>query len=61
LYYKITGAKPRFTSYSIKVLQSNCVISSKKAVRELGYNPRPIAESLADSIKWFKQAGVLQQ
>ena len=52
-YYRRTQNKPRFTPYSLEVLQSNSNISHKKAASELGYKPRPIYESIADSVRWF--------
>ena len=55
LYHKFTGKEPLFTSYSIDVLNSNSKISSSKARNELGYSPRPIKESINDSVKWFKE------
>ena len=59
LYYRLSGAKPRFTSDSIRILRSNSLISSQKARRELGYSPRPIRESIADTIQWLKETGRL--
>ena len=55
IYYRLTHAKPRFTSYSLDTLQSNSVISNHKARRELGYNPRSLRVSLADTVQWFLQ------
>jgi dihydroflavonol-4-reductase len=52
-YYERTRAKPRFTPYSLEVLQSNANISCKKAWAELGYKPRPVYESIADTVRWF--------
>jgi dihydroflavonol-4-reductase len=52
-YYRWTRAKPRFTPYSLEVLQSNSHISHAKATRELGYRPRTLYESLADTARWF--------
>ena len=52
-YYQRTQAKPRFTPYSLQVLQSNANISYKKALAELGYKPRPVYESIADTVRWF--------
>lgn len=52
-YYRRTGVKPRFTPYSLEVLQSNSVISHAKAARELGYQPRSLYESIADTARWF--------
>jgi dihydroflavonol-4-reductase len=52
-YYRLTQSSPRFTPYSLEVLQSNSVISHAKATRELGYQPRPLFESIQDAIHWF--------
>jgi dihydroflavonol-4-reductase len=52
-YYRRTKMKPRFTPYSLEVLQSNSNISCKKAILELGYKPRPVYESIADTVRWF--------
>jgi dihydroflavonol-4-reductase len=52
-YYQRTKTKPRFTPYSLEVLQSNSDISHKKAAIELGYMPRPIHISIADTVRWF--------
>jgi len=59
LYYNLTNTKPRFTRYSIRTLASNSLISHEKARRELGYSPRPIRESIEDTIRWFKENGRL--
>ena len=59
LYYSLTKAKPRLTRYSIHTLTSNCLISREKSRRELGYSPRPIRESIADTIGWFEENGRL--
>ncbi|MGB9979318.1 SDR family oxidoreductase [Methanobacterium sp.] len=55
LYYTFTGKEPLFTSYSIEVLNSNSKISSDKAINELNYSPRPIKESIKDSVEWIKE------
>jgi dihydroflavonol-4-reductase len=52
-YYQRTRSKPRFTPYSLEVLQSNSNISHAKAARELGFNPRPAMETIADTVRWF--------
>jgi dihydroflavonol-4-reductase len=53
LYYQLTRAKPRFTPYSLATITSNSVISHEKARRELGYSPRPLRETLADTVRWI--------
>lgn len=52
-YYRWTKTSPRFTPYSLEVLRSNSNISHAKATRELGYRPRSLYESIADTVKWF--------
>ncbi len=52
-YYQRTQTKPRFTPYSLEVLKSNSDISHAKASRELGYHPRPLLETIADTVRWF--------
>jgi dihydroflavonol-4-reductase len=53
LYYRLFRTRPRFTPYSLEVLQSNADISHLKAARELGFRPRPIHETIADTVRWF--------
>jgi len=52
-YYQRTKAKPRFTPYSLEVLQSNSEISHAKATKDLGYRPRPVIETIADTVRWY--------
>ena len=53
LYYRLTHARPRFTSYSLATVTSNSYISHAKANLELGFTPRPLKETLADTVRWF--------
>jgi nucleoside-diphosphate-sugar epimerase len=55
--YLRTKSKPRFTPYSLEVLQSNSDISHAKAMKELGYKPRPVFETIADTVRWFFEQG----
>ena len=50
VYYKIRKMPPLYTSYSLYTLQSNSNFSHEKATKELGYEPRPIEETLKDTI-----------
>lgn len=59
LYCALTKARPRFTTYTLYTLTANCLISNEKARHQLSYSPRSIAESIEDSIKWFKESGRL--
>lgn len=55
IYYRLTHAKPRFTSYSLATITSNSFISHAKALLELGYHPRPLRDTLRDTVMWFKK------
>jgi dihydroflavonol-4-reductase len=54
-FYLLFQRKPLFTAYSIDVLNSNSIVSSAKARRELGFSPRSIQESVSDAVTWFKE------
>jgi dihydroflavonol-4-reductase len=53
MYYRFAHATPRFTPYSLEVLQSNSNISHAKATRDLNYKSRSIYESISDTVKWL--------
>jgi dihydroflavonol-4-reductase len=55
LYSRLTRTRPTFTSYSLETIRSNSLISHEKAVRELGYATRPIAETVRDTVSWWRQ------
>lgn len=55
LLSRISRRQPRFTQYSLQTVRDNSVISSEKAGRELGYQPRSLSESLADTVRWWMQ------
>lgn len=59
LYCNLMKIKPLFTPFSIDVLASNSLVSCKKAQDELGYSSRSIYESIKDTIRWFKQEGII--
>ncbi|MBE9524704.1 MAG: NAD-dependent epimerase/dehydratase family protein [Chloroflexi bacterium] len=52
-YYRLTKRTPRFTPYSLEVLNSNANISHTKASRELGYQPRALYQTLVDTVVWL--------
>ncbi len=56
---QVRGRQPVLTPISLKELESNPLLSHEKASRELGYQPRPIEQALADTIGWFRSHGFL--
>jgi dihydroflavonol-4-reductase len=59
VYYRVTRQKPLFTTYSLDVISSGCTMTNEKAERELGYHPRPFQQTLGDTVKWFRERGML--
>ncbi|KIG18873.1 Dihydroflavonol-4-reductase [Enhygromyxa salina] len=50
---RVAGREPSVTRESLDVLVSNRSISSAKARAELGHAPRPLADTVADSLAYF--------
>lgn len=51
-FYRLFNKTPQFTTYSLKTVIENSRFSRAKAERELGYNPRPLEESIRDFLAW---------
>ncbi|MCD6551196.1 NAD-dependent epimerase/dehydratase family protein [Thermotoga sp.] len=43
-----------FTPYAIYTLTRNYAFSHERAEKKLGYHPRPLEETLEDTVKWFR-------
>jgi dihydroflavonol-4-reductase len=56
-YDRLRHRRPLYTSFSIKTLKDSPCVSHEKATRELAYQPRPLAQSVADTLEWFRQTG----
>ncbi len=56
---KLTGSRPLFTNESLHALCGNPSVSHAKAARELGYQPRPLEATVADTYEWFRASGML--
>lgn len=50
---------PTLTSYALYTLSSNSLFSHEKATKELGYQPRPVSQTIRDTIEWYKRMGSL--
>ncbi len=59
LYGEITGAEQKFSLDVISLLFSNSIFSKERVKREFGYSPRPIMESVKDTLSWFMERGIL--
>jgi len=54
---RLNGKRPLYTGVSLRALKSNRHISRERAARDLGYEPRPFRETLADTLRWFEENG----
>jgi dihydroflavonol-4-reductase len=52
-FSKPTGAEPLYTSESLHALRNHRHISGARARAELGYAPRPLEQTIADTLAWF--------
>jgi len=55
----LSGNTPRLTEASLQEMQSNRNQDHQKATRDLDYHPRPLRETLTDTIRWFESNGHL--
>jgi dihydroflavonol-4-reductase len=59
---QLRDERPLFTPLSVLALHdNNRAISHARATRDLGYAPRPFCETIADTLKWFRKAGMLPE
>ena len=54
-YYRIRKQTPLFTRYALYTIGCNANFSSDKAKRELGYNTRPFAQTVVDTVRWLRE------
>lgn len=60
VYNWIRNTTPGVTLDEARIVTGNTMISHEKATRELGYAPRPMKETMLDTIQWFREAGRLR-
>ena len=56
---RVSGVEPVATVDSVRMAKKRMYFSSDKARRELGYEPRPARQALADAVAWFEAHGYL--
>jgi len=54
-YYHLKKQTPLYTPYSVYTLTANAYFSNAKARSELDFQPRPMMETLTDTVEWLKQ------
>lgn len=59
LLARVTGREPFTTLDGVRMSRKKMYFSSAKAMRELGYAPRPASAAIADAVAWFAANGYL--
>jgi dihydroflavonol-4-reductase len=54
-YFSLLGKRQLYTAYSLYTLKSNSNFSHEKASKELGYKPRSLRDSLADTVTFINE------
>ena len=57
---RITGREPFVTLDGVRMSRKKMYFTSEKASHELGYQPRPAREAIADAVNWFRANGYLR-
>ncbi len=57
---RLTGREPFTTLDGVRMSRKKMYFSSAKAMRELGYAPRPARQAIADAVTWFADNGYLK-
>jgi dihydroflavonol-4-reductase len=55
LHARLWRRPAAFTRYALETLVSNSQVSGEKAARELGFAPRPMAETIRDTVRWLME------
>ena len=59
LLARFNGSAPIYTQVTLRALRGNPHVSHARAARDLGYVPRPLAETVHDALAWFSDHGCL--
>ena len=60
VWARLRGTRPLYTRFALDtVYHSNRHISHERASRALGYRPRPLEETIRDTLHWFADTGCL--
>jgi farnesol dehydrogenase len=57
LWAELTGQPPQLTHGEVGVFREEWACDSARAARELGYEWRPLAEGLRETVRWLRDTG----
>lgn len=61
VWTRLTGGEEPFATVDgVRMARKKMFFKSEKAIRDLGYAPRPAVEALSDAIRWFRENGYLR-
>jgi dihydroflavonol-4-reductase len=55
----MNGHQPVFTGDTLRAISKHRRVSTEKARRELGFRPRPLEETVPETLSWFREQGYL--
>ena len=55
IFYALSRKQPRYTRSSLKILSLGVRASGKLAAERLGYSPRPLKQTLSDTVEWVRR------
>lgn len=59
-FARLTGHEPLFTRDSLAAIRTGHPdVRGAKAASELGHAPRPLRETISDTLRWFEESGLL--
>lgn len=61
VWARARGQAPLLSPFSLKTLQAYRRVSRNRAIATLGYQPRPIRETVADTVAWLRASGRLPE
>jgi len=56
----VTGRPPKATLTGVRLTRRTMHFDPSQSLAELGLQPRPVHQSLADAVAWLRQAGALE-
>jgi farnesol dehydrogenase len=59
LWAELTGHPPQLTQGEVGVFREEWACDSTRAVREIGYAWRPLAEGLRETVRWLRASGLV--
>jgi dihydroflavonol-4-reductase len=60
LFNRVSGRRALFTPAAVKALDSNKMVSHAKASSVFDYKPRPFADTIRETLTWFRRNGFLR-